>query len=121
MQIELFGLFMVGAIWGITNPLLEKGSQEKKTKETDFGVTSLIKSIFLNLRFLVPFIANQLGSGLYYYCMGKTDFSLGPTIANSVSFVVTFIVENLLKKQSFKRNDILGLALVICGVLLCTY
>jgi len=62
----------VGAIWGITNPFLEKGSQDKPTKETDFGVKSLIKSIFLNLKFLVPFLANQLGSGLYYYCMGKT-------------------------------------------------
>jgi len=63
------------------------------------------------------------------------DFSLGPTIANSVSFVVTFIVENLLKKQNFKtskplltiqltllfKDDILGLALVVAGVLLCAY
>jgi len=68
------GLAMVGVIWGVTNPLLEKGSKDKKSDATDVGVKSLLRTVLLNYKFLIPFGINQLGSVLYYYCMGKTGY-----------------------------------------------
>ena len=68
---KTLGLILVGTIWGITNPLLEKGSESEKSQSSDLSVNSLVKTL-LNFRFLIPFAVNQLGSGLYYYFMGKT-------------------------------------------------
>lgn len=85
--LNYLGLVMVGVLWGATNPFMEKGSSsnkdgkendsnkkddEKEYKKIDFGWRSFLQTI-LNLRFLVPFIINQAGSGLYYYLLGQTS------------------------------------------------
>lgn len=76
-------LIFVGIIWGVTNPFMEKGSQntektENKTPEQenkrDFGWKSFIKTI-TNFKFFIPFLLNQSGSLLYYFLLGRiSDF-----------------------------------------------
>jgi drug/metabolite transporter (DMT)-like permease len=116
--LHIIGLSIVGVIWGITNPWLEKGSEGQKSDDLDLSMKSLIKLI-LNYKFLVPFGLNQLGSVLYYILLGNTNFSVAPMIANSISFVVTFVVENRLKQKPFVMKDLLGMSLVVVGVCLC--
>lgn len=85
--LNYFGLIMVGVLWGATNPFMEKGSssnqkkkenennqndERKEDKKIDFGWKSFLQTI-LSFRFLIPFIINQAGSGLYYYLLGQTS------------------------------------------------
>lgn len=70
------GLVLVGCIWGITNPFMEQGANSSSEKETeDFGWKSFIKKV-LNLKFLLPFLINQSGSGFYYFLLGQTSQKL---------------------------------------------
>lgn len=68
-------LILVGIIWGVTNPFMEKGTKtENKSTEQqnnqDFGWKSFIRTI-TNFKFFIPFLLNQSGSLLYYFLLGR--------------------------------------------------
>jgi hypothetical protein len=70
-------MMLVGLIWGITNPFLEKGSSsysEQITQEKDKSRMKIfydVYQILLNYKFLIPFLLNQTGSILFYFTLGK--------------------------------------------------
>jgi len=42
-------------------------------------------------------------------------------LANSVAFVMTFIVEHLMKHERLRLKDLTGLGLVLCGLYICMF
>ena len=62
---EYIRVCLVGVIWGVTNPFMERYS--KKNDKTDDKLDlsgSRVLSAFSNLKFLLAFGFNQLGSVL---------------------------------------------------------
>ena len=80
------------------------------------------------LTFLLPFAMNQIGSLFYYFLLGSTSLSIGPTLTNAVNLLVTFCTEKLLKKdKSFsiskflkfiKLEQLAGISFIVIGVAL---
>lgn len=64
------GLVLVGTIWGVTNPFLERGVVRKEEEQSDYSWRGFLKTI-LNFKFVVPFGLNQMGSLFYYYLLGR--------------------------------------------------
>mmetsp|Transcript_27191 Transcript_27191/g.31351 ORF Transcript_27191/g.31351 Transcript_27191/m.31351 type:complete len:143 (-) Transcript_27191:68-496(-) len=115
---DILGLIVAGLIWGITNPFLEKGSKESQQEDFDLSLGSLLRTI-LNYKFIIPFAINQAGSSVYYYFLGKSAFSVGPLIANSVTFASSYFVEKHLKDREFTKEACLGLIIIFVGIYLC--
>ena len=92
-------IMSVGVIWGITNPFLEKHSKgvedkaaeemnltekkgeensEQNLKEKENNPSRLMSflHILTNWRFILAFLLNQLGSGLYVYSLGDLGTKL---------------------------------------------
>jgi len=106
---ESFWIVVVGVIWGSTNILLEKGSQES----LGFKFFPEFLNTFLHPKFIIPFGLNQLGSLLYYLQLCQVQLKLAVPLANSISFMVTA----LLSKNSTKTY--IGGAFVMLGASLC--
>lgn len=51
------GLVLVGVIWGVTNPLMEKGSASESTQEFDISL-KFFMSVFSRIGFVMAFIVN---------------------------------------------------------------
>mmetsp|Transcript_4903 Transcript_4903/g.5747 ORF Transcript_4903/g.5747 Transcript_4903/m.5747 type:complete len:98 (+) Transcript_4903:179-472(+) len=79
---SLFSLIAVGALWGCTNSLIKKGSEDKQSevdtpsnKSPKAWILYVVKSVvnlFRNWKFLLPFALNQSGSLLYYVLLGSS-------------------------------------------------
>ena len=109
----------VALVWGITNPLLKKGSVGVENIRCHGRLQQLISElIFLALRwhYVVPFLINQTGS---YVTIGQADISLAVPITNSLTFLVTSIAGRLMGEQSPSNTTYLGVLLVLFGVALC--
>ncbi|KAM3145649.1 hypothetical protein pb186bvf_002195 [Paramecium bursaria] len=109
------GLFLVGSIWGITNPYLERGVTNEK--QDLVGFKSFLKTI-TNFKFIIPFGINQSGSILYYYLLGQAPLSIASAFVNCVNTSVTIITESILKKQKIGLQTIIGILFIILGTIL---
>ena len=112
----------VALVWGITNPLLKKGSVGVENVRSHGRLKQLLSElIFLALRwqYVVPFLINQTGSVLYYVTIGQADISLAVPITNSLTFLVTSVAGRLMGEQSPTNTAYLGVLLVLVGVALC--
>ncbi|XP_048469149.1 transmembrane protein 234 isoform X3 [Rhincodon typus] len=73
--VEVCCLLLVALLWGGTNPFLKKGTEgiEKvKSRNIVIQLFAEIKFLFLNYKYLVPFLLNQSGSVIYYYTLATT-------------------------------------------------
>ena len=80
---ELFPLFLVAFLWGVTNPLLKKGgtgigSIQNKNKIIEIALK--LKFIIFNWRCIVPVLINQGGSLLYFLTLSFTSKLVGLVI-----------------------------------------
>ena len=119
---QTISFLAVALVWGITNPLLKKGSVGVENIRCHGRLQQLISElIFLALRwhYVVPFLINQTGSVLYYVTIGQADISLAVPITNSLTFLVTSIAGRLMGEQSPSNTTYLGVLLVLFGVALC--
>ena len=90
LSIEIIlGYFATGTLWGVTNALMEVGSKDdstdappgkgSKSKEKEAGGNVVVEGMkmFANLRFLLPFILNQLASVLNNFLVAKSSWMAG--------------------------------------------
>ncbi|KAF7201668.1 transmembrane protein 234 [Nothobranchius furzeri] len=119
---ELFSLVLVSVLWGCTNPFLKKGSEgiENLTKSNKvLQLLAEVKFLFLNLKYLVPFLLNQSGSLVYYYTLSTTELSLAVPVANSLTFLFTLLTGKLLGETFGGKQAVVGMFLTMAGITLC--
>ncbi|XP_045046719.1 transmembrane protein 234 isoform X4 [Desmodus rotundus] len=76
---QVLALVLVAALWGGTQPLLKRASSRLQPVHERTWVRQLLqemKTLFLNIEYLVPFFLNQCGSLLYYLTLASTVLSL---------------------------------------------
>ncbi|KAF5892724.1 antigen like protein, partial [Clarias magur] len=100
--LEMLCLLLVSALWGATNPFLRKGTEgieqvKKGNKISQF--LAEVKFLFLNVKYLVPFLLNQSGSLVFYLTLATTDLSLAVPTVNSLSLVFTMFTGRLLGEE----------------------
>ncbi|XP_067867867.1 transmembrane protein 234 [Heterodontus francisci] len=120
--LEVCCLLLVALLWGGTNPFLKKGTEGiEKVKSRNF-VTQLfaeMKFLFLNYKYLVPFLLNQSGSVIYYFTLASTDLSLAVVLSNSLTFLFTLLTGKLLGEDIGGKQAMTGMLLITMGITLC--
>ncbi|XP_051504448.1 transmembrane protein 234 [Myxocyprinus asiaticus] len=119
---EVFCLLLVAILWGGTNPFLKKGTEgieqvRRGSKLLQF--LGEVKFLFLNLRYLVPFLLNQSGSLVFYFTLASTDLSLAVPVVNSLTFLFTLLMGKLLGEEFGGKRAVLGMLLIMSGVTVC--
>lgn len=97
----------VGALWGCTNPLLNRGSKgmeqraDLKALPVVQRAVAEIAYIVSQWRFVVPFIINQLGSVVYFGVISSegTALSLAYPICNALATLFTAVTSSLLGEE----------------------
>ncbi|XP_043573139.1 transmembrane protein 234 isoform X5 [Chiloscyllium punctatum] len=120
--VEVCCLFLVALLWGGTNPFLKKGTEgiEKvKSRNIVIQLFAEVKFLFLNYKYLVPFLLNQSGSVIYYFTLASTDLSLAVLLSNSLTFLFTLLTGKLLGEEIGGKLALIGMLLIIVGVTLC--
>ena len=119
---QSLSFFAVALVWGITNPLLKKGSVGVENLKQQGKLRQLLSElVFLALRwqYVVPFLINQSGSVLYYITIGQADISLAVPITNSLTFLVTSIAGRMMGEKAPTNTTYIGVVLVLVGVAFC--
>eukprot|EP00455_Lapot_gusevi_P054014 TRINITY_DN8554_c0_g1_i2.p1 TRINITY_DN8554_c0_g1~~TRINITY_DN8554_c0_g1_i2.p1 ORF type:complete len:132 (+),score=21.62 TRINITY_DN8554_c0_g1_i2:54-449(+) len=122
---HLLSFVVVGALWGCTNPLLNKGSQQenkKSEKKQKSGIKLFFSEIYqliTNWKFLLPFLLNQCGSVAYVSLLGSSDISLALPLCNSLAFFFTAATARLLGERPLDASATVGMCLVLSGVAIC--
>ena len=119
---QTLSFLAVALVWGVTNPLLKKGSVGVDNIQCSGRLHQLLSELwFLALRwqYAVPFLINQSGSVLYYLTIGQADISLAVPITNSLTFLVTSVAGRLMGERAPNSTTYLGVLLVLVGVALC--
>ncbi|MCJ8731023.1 hypothetical protein PDJAM_G00191300 [Pangasius djambal] len=120
--VEVLCLVLVAALWGATNPFLRKGTEGIEHVRRGDKISQFlaeVKFLFLNLKYLVPFLLNQSGSVVFYLTLATTDLSLAVPTVNSLSLVFTMFAGKLLGEEFGGKNAVLGMVLITAGVTLC--
>ncbi|XP_031847405.1 transmembrane protein 234 homolog [Nomia melanderi] len=115
-------LFLVALLWGATNPYIKKGAEGLENVKASSKFKQFFKELaFLltNLKYIIPFVINQIGSVLYFLLLGGTDLSLAVPVTNSLTFVVTAITGWMLGEEKIHKNTYIGMTLVLVGTILC--
>jgi hypothetical protein len=138
---DLLSAILVGAVWGITNPFLRRGSSgeesgsisKKKTAastkdepDDESGKTSyygsIIESLLLFRRVSVwlPYLLNQSGSLLYYKLLAEAPLSLAVPVCNAMALVFSSITSLALGERVDRPMfAAMGSLLVTVGVGIC--
>ncbi|XP_036087256.1 transmembrane protein 234 isoform X1 [Rousettus aegyptiacus] len=96
---QVLALVLVAALWGGTQPLLKRASSRLQQVHEGTWIRQLLqemKTLFLNIEYLMPFFLNQCGSLLYYLTLASTDLTLAVPISNSLAIIFTLIVGKVL-------------------------
>ena len=119
---QTLSFFAVALVWGITNPLLKKGSvgvEKIKRRGKLHQLLSELTFLALRWQYAVPFLINQTGSVLYYVTIGQADISLAVPITNSLTFLVTSIAGRMMGEKTPTTTTYFGVVLVLIGVACC--
>ncbi|KAM8917544.1 transmembrane protein 234 [Spinachia spinachia] len=120
--VELLSLLLVSLLWGCTNPFLKRGTEGIEHVRHDNRLSQLLaegKFLFLNLKYLIPFVLNQSGSLVYYYTLSTTELSLAVPVANSLTFLCTLFTGKLLGEKFGGKQAVAGMFLTMAGISLC--
>ncbi|KAM9786961.1 transmembrane protein 234 [Syngnathus typhle] len=120
--VEVLSLLLVSVLWGCTNPFLKKATEgiehvSKSGKVAQF--LAELKFLFLNVKYLIPFVLNQSGSLVYYYTLSTADLSLAVLVSNSLTFLWTLLTGKLLGEHFGGKQAVAGMFLTMVGVTLC--
>ncbi|XP_066535151.1 transmembrane protein 234 [Hoplias malabaricus] len=120
--VEMLWLLLVALLWGGTNPLLKRGTVGIEHVRKGSKISQLlaeVKFLFLNIKYLVPFLLNQSGSVVFYLTLATTDLSLAVPTVNSLTFLFTLLTGKLLGEDFGGKRAVLGMVLTMLGVTLC--
>jgi len=124
---QTFGFLLTALLWGGTNPFIKKGSEglsnyKDQYKHSKFPLNHVgpILQLLLTPAFIVPSVVNFLGTVSYYYTLSNAaDLGLAVPLANSLTFVVTFLTGKLLGEEMGQGWTWVGLAMVVVGIAIC--
>ncbi|XP_007247565.3 transmembrane protein 234 [Astyanax mexicanus] len=122
--VQMLCLLLVAALWGGTNPLLKRatvGIEHVKEGSRISQFLAEVKFLFLNLKYLLPFLLNQSGSVVFYITLATADLSLAVPTVNSLSFLFTMLTGKLLGEDFGGKRAVLGMVLTMLGVTLCVF
>ncbi|XP_005477203.1 transmembrane protein 234 isoform X2 [Oreochromis niloticus] len=114
--VELLSLLLVSVLWGCTNPFLKRGTEgiENVTKTSKVAqLLAELRFLFLNIKYLVPFLLNQSGSVVYYYTLSTTELSFAVPVANSLTLLCTLLTGKFLGEE-IGGKQLLGMFLTFC-------
>ncbi|CAB1446039.1 unnamed protein product [Pleuronectes platessa] len=120
--VELLSLLLVSVLWGCTNPFLKRGSAGIEDVSRSNRMSQLlaeVKFLFLNTKYLVPFLLNQCGSLVYYYTLSTAELSFVVPVANSLTFLCTLLTGKLLGEEFGGKQAVAGMFLTMAGITLC--
>ncbi|XP_062252817.1 transmembrane protein 234 [Platichthys flesus] len=120
--VELLSLLLVSVLWGCTNPFLKRGSAGIEDVSGSNRMSQLlaeVKFLFLNTKYLVPFLLNQCGSLVYYYTLSTAELSFVVPVANSLTFLCTLLTGKLLGEEFGGKQAVAGMFLTMAGITLC--
>ena len=131
-------MVLVGVLWGCTNPLLRKGSEEvtassssssssssstsPKSSKSEGKYTFIIEALrsFLNIKVWLPYVINQSGSVVFYILLANSNISMAVPICNAIALLFSFLTSSLLGEPIEKPfQTILGASLILIGVTIC--
>ncbi|KAK6474292.1 transmembrane protein 234 [Huso huso] len=112
--LEVLCLVIVAVLWGGT-----EGIEEVKKGSVVLQFLAEIQFLFLNYKYLVPFLLNQSGSVIYYLTLASTDLSLAVPVSNSLTFLFTLLTGKLLGEEIGGKRAVFGMFLTMLGVTLC--
>ena len=79
-----------------------------------------IADLFKNIRFVLPFALNQGASVLNNFVVAKHDLSIAVPSVNCITFIITFITQKILKKESLIDIKFFGgVILIMFGMYFC--
>uniref|UniRef100_A0AAX7SUJ5 Transmembrane protein 234 n=1 Tax=Astatotilapia calliptera TaxID=8154 RepID=A0AAX7SUJ5_ASTCA len=119
--VELLSLLLVSVLWGCTNPFLKRGTEgiENVTKTSKVAqLLAELRFLFLNIKYLVPFLLNQSGSVVYYYTLSTTELSFAVPVANSLTLLCTLLTGKFLGEE-IGGKPVVGMFLTMAGITLC--
>lgn len=120
--VELLSLLLVSVLWGCTNPFLKRGTEgiEHVTKTSKVAqLLAELRFLFLNIKYLVPFLLNQSGSVVYYYTLSTTELSFAVPVANSLTLLCTLLTGKFLGEEIGGKQAVVGMFLTMAGITLC--
>lgn len=101
-------IIIVGILWGSTDYLIGQYFIDYSyLNQLRFSskMTKIFYFFIYNLRPILLFGINQLGSVLFYICLGSFSLSLTVIISNSTSFITIMAIEFIHKKKVFNRGN----------------
>jgi uncharacterized membrane protein len=120
--------FVVGMLWGCTNPFIKRAQASvqmaEKSKDNTGTKSSLafVKTVVSNPILMAPFLINQCGSFVFYLLLASGDVSITSPACNALAVVFTALTGWYLgEKYSSPMKLAAGVILVYIGVLLCAY
>lgn len=128
---EVFYLLLVGALWGCTNPLMRKASENQDGKHNNTENTSSatsnapnpilnLLSRLANIKIWLPYAINQAGSLLYYKLLVSSRLTISVPICNATAMVFSCITSMLLGERVDRplRAGI-GVVCIMLGSAIC--
>lgn len=128
------GYLLVACLWGCTNPFIKHAQQSTATKESKDDAISKIerkesfkemlwnlKTSFSNMRVMIPFVLNQMGSAVFYLMLSTEPVSIVSPVCNSLTFLFTAMTSYIVFKESVRYPWFLvvGIIFILCGTVLC--
>lgn len=129
MGLAWAGFVAVACLWGITNPLIKRGSNVLRDarRAAEGEKLGWARRVWWEWRLLlgtpayaVPLLINMIGSVLYYLTVNQADVSLAAPVTNSLTFAVTALTGRVLGERGHPRIY-LGVALVLVGTACCVH
>lgn len=129
----VFCYFLVGILWGCTNPFI-KNAQEKHNNKSllpsstnnNANVESktyinTIKKFVTDPFMFLPFLLNQSGSFFYYFIISSQPISVASPICNSLAFMFTAMTGYCYFKEELHSLSLLliGVCFVLTGSFVC--
>eukprot|EP00897_Mesotaenium_endlicherianum_P003398 jgi/Mesen1/3086/ME000184S02152 len=124
---QLLGLMLVGAVWGVTNPFIKRGSVLAAARRANASpvvpsktaltllqrVATFWASLLEDWQYVLPFAINLGGSLLFFVTLPNAELSLAVPVANATTFAFTAVVGYLLGEKLDLVHTIPGLALYV--------
>ncbi|CRK91910.1 CLUMA_CG005530, isoform A [Clunio marinus] len=115
-------LIITAILWGVTNVLIKNGSKGINKVKSDSKINQIlleIKFLFLNWKYLLPFVINQIGSLLYVYALQKNNLSIAVIVTNSLTLLITSITSLIVEKKVISYRIFIGAMLITFGSSIC--
>jgi multidrug transporter EmrE-like cation transporter len=135
----MWGLVIIGCVWGSTNALIKRGAQiaQRKEKERDHKakgssnstpagantwVASFVKE-WLHLlsvwEYSIPFLVNLSASVLFIRALGDSPINVAVPVTNATTFAVTAVAGAALGEQIDIWKAMVGVVMIALGIILC--